>query len=155
LFYEAVDRWDIGCPVKFERDEARYDFEIVMRSQARCSLNGCVLASAFFPDGGQHELVLYPSMFEQPREEQLEILVHEIGHVFGLRHFFALIGEQDWPAIIYGQHKKFSIMNYGVDSKLTDADKSDLRDLYDKVWSREISALNGTRVELMRPYSSQ
>lgn len=155
LFYEAVDSWDIGCPVKFERDEARYDFEIVMRSQARCNLNGCVLASAFFPDGGQHEVVLYPTMFEQPREEQLETLVHEIGHIFGLRHFFALISEQDWPAIIYGEHKKFSIMNYGADSKLTDADKADLRDLYDKVWSREIVTLNGTRVELMRPFSTQ
>ncbi|NUT01523.1 MAG: matrixin family metalloprotease [Sphingomonas sp.] len=155
LFLEAVGRWDTACPVKFVRDDARYDFEIVMRSQKRCSTNGCVLAAAFFPDGGQHEIEIYPSMFEQTKEEQLETLVHEIGHVFGLRHFFALISETAWPAIVYGKHKKFSIMNYGSDSRLTPADKADLKKLYKNVWSGKIAALNATPVRLMRPFSSQ
>lgn len=154
MFLEAVGEWKHGCPVKFERVEERQDFEIAMRSQKRCSPNGCVLASAFFPDGGQHELVLYPSMFEQSREEQIETLVHEIGHIFGLRHFFALIEETDWPAQVYGEHSKFSIMNYGEDSKLTDADIADLRGLYENAWARKIVAINGTQIKLMRPFST-
>lgn len=155
LFAEAVGRWGNACPVSFKKDDSRYDFEIRMHSEKRCSPNGCVLASAFFPDGGQHELQIYPTMFEQPREEQIETLVHEIGHVFGLRHFFALVSESAWPAIIYGEHKKFSIMNYGADSRLTDDDKADLQRLYENVWARKIVALNGTPITLMRPFSSQ
>ena len=84
----------------------------------------------------------------------METLVHEIGHIFGLRHFFALIKEAAWPAIIYGKHKKFSIMNYGGDSRLTRADKDDLKRLYENVWRRKIVALNGTPVRLMNSYSS-
>ena len=155
LFDDAVAAWDTACPVAFVEDEARYDFEIVVRSEKRCSANGCVLASAFFPDGGQHELLIYPSMFEQVHEEQVATLVHEIGHVFGLRHFFALVSEGAWPAIIYGEHQKFSIMNYGDESQLTDVDKTDLANLYKAVWEGKISALNGTPVRLVRPYSSQ
>lgn len=155
LFEEALGRWGDACPLKFARDDNLYDFKIVMRSQSRCSVNGCVLASSFFPDGGQHEFVMYPTLFEQSREEQLETFIHELGHVFGLRHFFALISETAWPAIIYGEHKKFSIMNYGSDSQLTDADKSDLRSLYENVWSGKIVALNGTPVKLMQPRSAE
>jgi hypothetical protein len=154
LFDDAVAAWDTACPVAFVEDEALYDFEIVVRSQKRCSPNGCVLASAFFPDGGQHELLIYPSMFEQSHEEQVATLVHEIGHIFGLRHFFALISEGDWPSIIYGGHEKFSIMNYGDESVLTDLDRTDLANLYRHVWEGRISALNGTPVRLVRPYSS-
>ena len=155
LFADAVAAWDTACPLAFVEDDALYDFEIVVRSEKRCSANGCVLASAFFPDGGQHELIIYPSMFEQVHDEQVATLVHEIGHVFGLRHFFALVSEGAWPAIIYGEHKKFSIMNYGDESQLTDVDKADLSALYKAVWEGKISALNGTPVRLVRPYSSQ
>jgi len=154
LFDEALHRWGVACPVRFARDDIRYDFEFVMRSKKRCSPNGCVLASSFFPDAGQHEFVMYPTLFEQDPEEQVETFIHELGHVFGLRHFFALISETAWPAIIYGEHKKFSIMNYGDDSRLTDADKADLKKLYDNVWNRTITALNGTRIELMHPWSA-
>ena len=154
MFLEAVGEWKEGCPVQFERVEERHDFEIVTRSQRRCSTNGCVLASAFFPDGGQHELILYPSMFEQPRAEQIETLVHEIGHIFGLRHFFALIEEKDWPAQVFGEHNAFSIMNYGEKSTLMPSDIADLRSLYKKAWAREIVAINGTQIKLMRPHST-
>lgn len=154
MFHEAVGQWGNGCPVQFEKVDERHDFEIVMRSEKRCSPFGCVLASAFFPDGGQHELIVYPSMFEQDRAEQIETLVHEIGHIFGLRHFFALVEEQDWPAVVVGEHSKYSIMNYGDDSKLMPADIADLRKLYDNVWARKIVAINGTPIKLMRPFSA-
>lgn len=65
-------------------------------------------------------------MFDQVRQEQIETLVHEIGHVFGLRHFFANISEDQWPSQIFGMHCAFSIMNYGHQSVLTPKDKSDL-----------------------------
>lgn len=153
LFGEAVLAWGDACPVTFHHDDDLWDFEIVVRGSNNCNASGCVLASAFFPDGGRHALTIYPKMFDLPREEQVETLVHELGHVFGLRHFFANISETRWPSVIFGTHRPFSIMNYGEMSKLTEEDKSDLKSLYAAAWSGELTAINGTPIRLVRPYS--
>ena len=58
----------------------RPDREIVVKGVDDCSPNGCVPASAFFPDAGRHELLIYPKMFAQIHKEQVDTLIHEIGH---------------------------------------------------------------------------
>ena len=113
-----------------------------------------MLASAFFPDSGRHELTIYPTMFEQVHEEQIETLIHEFGHVFGLRHFFATISETAWPSEMFGTHNPFSIMNYGSMSKLTDADLRDLTELYRLAWSGQLTNINGTPIRFFKPYSA-
>ncbi len=152
LLGEALLAWGSALPVKFARRDDAWDFEIVARESDRCNINGCVLASAFFPDAGQHELRIYPKLFEQTRQEQVETLIHEVGHVFGLRHFFANISEKDWPSQIFGEHDKFSIMNYGPDSRLTDADKDDLERLYRAAWTGDLTEINGTKIRLVQPF---
>lgn len=152
LFSEAILKWDYAAPVKFSEREDAWDFEISVRHSDNCNNYGCTLASAFFPDAGRHELVIYPKMFTQSRKEQVDTLIHEIGHIFGLRHFFADIKESDWPSEIYGKHNPFSIMNYGHKSELTEDDKSDLSELYKKVWNGELKNINGTRIVLVKPY---
>src|SRR3954447_12723156 len=67
---------------------------------------------------------IHPIFFRQTEEQQLETLCHEIGHGFGLRHFFALISERS-SALLFGKQYKFTIMNYGSLSRLTETDKSD------------------------------
>jgi hypothetical protein len=91
-------------------------------------------------------------MFEQSDSEQVDTITHEVGHIFGLRHFFANISEKDFPSEIFGTHSKFSIMNYGSDSILTSNDISDLKRLYDLVWRGELDNVNGTPINLVRPY---
>ena len=156
LMSDALMKWGTAVPVRFHESSGgqRWDFEVVVREQPDCDINGCVLASAFFPDAGQHELVIYPTMFDQPRAEQVETLIHEIGHVFGLRHFFANVSETEWASEVFGKQSKFTIMNYGANSKLTTADKADLRTLYRKAWSGEVADVNGTPIRLFRPYSA-
>ena len=152
LLGEALLAWGDAAPIKFaERNDAS-DFEIVMRRTDDCDANGCVLASAFFPDSGRHQLTLYPKMFTQVRQEQVETLIHEIGHVFGLRHFFANVSETAWPSQIFGTHKPFSIMNYGSQSALTADDKSDLKRLYQLVWAGGLTQINGTPIKLVPAY---
>eukprot|EP01012_Entosiphon_sulcatum_P048748 TRINITY_DN67273_c0_g1_i1.p1 TRINITY_DN67273_c0_g1~~TRINITY_DN67273_c0_g1_i1.p1 ORF type:complete len:286 (-),score=14.82 TRINITY_DN67273_c0_g1_i1:324-1181(-) len=152
LLGEAMLAWGDAAPIKLANRDDAWDFEIVMQPGDKCNPNGCVLASAFFPDAGRHQVFIYPKMFTQVRQEQVETLIHETGHVFGLRHFFAKISETAWASEIFGEHSKFSIMNYGADSRLTDADKSDLKRLYGLVWSCALREINGTPIRLVRPY---
>ena len=152
LFGEALLEWGNAAPVKFtERDDA-WDFEIAVRNADNCDIKGCVLASAFFPDAGRHEFVVYPRMFEQSRKEQVETFIHETGHIFGLRHFFANVSETAWPSEIFGEHQRFTIMNYGRESELTSVDREDLKRLYQAAWSGELSSINGTPVRLVKPF---
>ena len=152
LLGDALLAWGEAAPVKFaERDDA-WDFEIVVRKSDNCDVRGCVLASAFFPDAGRHRLIVYPKMLDQDREEQVETLVHEIGHVFGLRHFFANVSETAFPSEVFGTHKPFSIMNYGNQSVLTADDKSDLRRLYQMAWKGELTQINGTPIRFVKPF---
>lgn len=152
LWGEALLAWGDAAPVKFKETDDAWDFEIAMRNSDNCSISGCTLARAFFPDSGRHDLVMYPKMFTQTPKEQIDTFIHEIGHVFGLRHFFANVSETVWPSVIFGTHKPFSIMNYGPQSELTDDDKSDLTLLYSKVWCDSLTAINGTRIVKVRPY---
>ena len=152
MFAEAVALWGDSAPIAFSMSEDVWDFEISMRPSDRCGNGGCVLASAFFPDGGRHQLSLYPKFFAQSRKEQIETLIHEIGHIFGLRHFFANIKETSRRSEIFGDHSPFTIMNYGQMSQLTDTDKSDLKTLYRMVWSGQLRDINGTRVVQVEPY---
>jgi hypothetical protein len=152
LLGEALLAWGDASPVKFSERSDVSDFEIVMRKSDDCDATGCVLASAFFPDSGRHQLTLYPKMFTQVRQEQVETLIHEIGHIFGLRHFFANVSETAWPSQIFGTHKPFTIMNYGSQSVLTADDKADLKRLYQSVWSGELTQINGTPIKLVKAY---
>ncbi|WP_272027304.1 hypothetical protein [Kocuria rosea] len=61
LMSEALVRWSSAAPVRFTHDPDLWDFEVVLRNAADCTPEGCVLASAFFPDGGRHELTVYPT----------------------------------------------------------------------------------------------
>ncbi|MBB4080517.1 hypothetical protein GGR28_003151 [Lewinella aquimaris] len=154
LLTEAIIAWGDAVPVRFSERSHGVDFEIAINPAAKCYPAGCVLASAFFPDSGQHELVLYPTLFEQSRQEQLETMIHELGHVFGLRHFFAKTHEPQRNSVLFGEQNSFTIMNYGPNSQLTDADRNDLRRLYQEVWSGQRQAINGTPVQQVTPYST-
>jgi hypothetical protein len=142
-------------PVRFAERQRRWDFEVVMAETPNCNPMGCTLARAFFPDPGRQELILFPTLFESDSEEKLiRVLCHEIGHTFGLRHFFAQIKEPSMPSVIWGKHNAFTIMNYGEESVLTDDDRADLKSLYRLAWSGELTEINGTPIRLVRPFSS-
>lgn len=152
LFSQAQAAWGKSAPIGFAETDDVWDFEIVMRRNDDCDASGCVLASAFFPDGGRHTLDIYPRMLTQSHKEQVDTLIHELGHIFGLRHFFADVSETSFPWAKYGYESKFTIMNYGELSELTNADLHDLRELYLRAWSGELQHINGTRIALVEPF---
>ncbi|GAB2897948.1 matrixin family metalloprotease [Microbulbifer echini] len=152
LLGKALLKWGDATPVKFNENPNVWDFKIRLEPVEQCSATGCTLARAFFPSPGRNELVLFPTMFEQSRKEQVDTMVHELGHIFGLRHFFADVKEKTWPSVIYGEHKPFSIMNYGEKSGLTKSDKNDLKNLYDLAWSGELVEIDGAYIKFVKPY---
>jgi hypothetical protein len=152
LLAAAVQAWGDAAPIRFAKCEDAADFEIIVSHVNDCEDGACVLASAFFPDGGHHKLRIYPAMFDQSLKEQVETLIHEVGHIFGLRHFFAAISETAWAAEVFGTDSQFTIMNYGENSFLTETDKADLKRLYQMVWSGRLTQVNGTPIRLMRPF---
>ncbi|AXS42633.1 reprolysin-like metallopeptidase [Breoghania sp. L-A4] len=154
LLGEALLAWGNAIPVRFSETSDPWDFEIVVSAQDNCNAVGCTLARAFFPDAGQHEIVVFPRMLQQDRAEQVETMAHELGHVFGLRHFFANVSETAFPSEVFGTHNRFTIMNYGSDSTLTKTDREDLIKLYQAVWTGLLTHVNGTPIRLFRPYSS-
>ena len=153
LLAEAVDKWGDSAPVKFREAASAWDFQVYMSSADNCdSWGACTLASAFFPDGGRHDLRLFPMMLTQSRKEIVDTFIHETGHIFGLRHFFANLTEKAWPSEIFGTNRAFSIMNYGHMSELTTDDRDDLKNLYESVWNGSLDNVNGTPIVLFRPF---
>jgi hypothetical protein len=152
LLTKAIAAWGDGAPIRFTENSDNSDFEIMVEKNDDCSPQGCTLAQAFFPDAGRHPLYVFPKMFGQIEKEQVDTLTHEIGHVFGLRHFFAPDSETRWPSVIFGDHKPFSIMNYGQNSELTEADRDDLKKLYAGAWNGQLTQINGTPIKLVWPY---
>ena len=151
LFGEAILAWKDACPIKFHEVKDGWDFEIAMHRED-CDDTGCVLASSFFPGAGQSTFYIYPTMFKQSHQEQKETIEHEMGHIFGLRHFFANISEKEWKSLLFGSNKPFSIMNYGAKSKLTATDLKDLRRLYQLIWSDQLTEINGTKIKKFVSY---
>lgn len=151
LLGKAIAAWGAACPVKFKENNDAWDFEIDMHKED-CDASGCVLASAFFPNQGQNVLYIYPTLFKQPAKEQLETIEHEIGHIFGLRHFFANIEEKEWQSELFGKDNPFSVMNYGAKSILTPDDINDLKRLYEMVWKGQLTSINGTEIRKFVSY---
>lgn len=152
LLEKAIVAWGDALPIRFTENSDNSDFEIFVEQSEKCSPQGCTLAQAFFPDSGRHRLTIFPTMFEQSGKEQIDTMTHELGHIFGLRHFFAPDLEPSWPSEVFGENEPFSIMNYGALSEITDADRRDLKLLYTSVWSGRLTEINGTPIRLFRPF---
>ncbi|MDE2890610.1 MAG: hypothetical protein OXR72_20610 [Gemmatimonadota bacterium] len=152
LFAEAIVAWGDSAPVRFREESSGWDFQIAMSHADNCSPWGCTLAKAFFPDCGRHDLLLFPKLFTQTRKEIVDTFIHETGHIFGLRHFFAKLSEKAWPSEIFGRHEKFSIMIYGLFSELSKYDREDLRRLYESVWNGSLDNVNGTPIVQFKPF---
>lgn len=152
LLRNAIHAWKGAAPVAFMEKDSDWDFEIAILKRRDCDQGGCTLASAFFPESGRQRLLIYPSLFECDRLEQVATMVHELGHVFGLRHYFAKTDpdEKTFPSEIFGKHSRFTIMNYGSESRLTEADKRDLKRLYTAAWSADAIAEIGRPVRLIK-----
>ncbi len=68
LLGESIRAWGDAAPIRFTENPDNSDFEIVVERYESCTPQGCALAQAFFPDAGRHQLVIFPTMFQQSRK---------------------------------------------------------------------------------------
>lgn len=72
----------------------------------------------------------------------MNTLLHEIGHIIGLRHEFALDREEE-PAQRFGSQNKQSVMSYEPINNIQDTDIKDVKAFYDL---KNKSLLNGVPI---------
>jgi hypothetical protein len=75
-------------------------------------------AQGFFPNHNDLNYVfVYSACFTELKEHLWRVFLHELGHVLGLRHEFALVSptERQWKAVEFGPRNELSVMNYRVE----------------------------------------
>ena len=93
---------------------------------------GNVLAESFFPNNDPlSSLFVYTGAFtEESRPILKNIFLHELGHVMGLRHEFALTEEESWAAVRFGTPNPRSVMSYAFPPTIQQSDIDDTRAFY-------------------------
>jgi hypothetical protein len=136
-FQEAADEWnDIGFGVNISQtlDRALANFVV---KYIKPAVDEGVLASAFFPNDVDDVLVYHKTLVEPEWRAVLKnTFLHEIGHIIGLRHEFAI--EQDalghgpelTPAKQFGSKNPLSVMSYEDVNNIQETDRHDVKEFY-------------------------
>ena len=135
---EAADEWNsYNVGVKFKFVPNVNDAAFVL---AYGGVKGTVLASAFFPNAAElNTLWVYSYAFDQTVRDggwsnysiMKNVFLHELGHVLGLRHEFALDADRfEGGAYRFGTTNPLSIMSYEFPPKVQESDILDLRAFY-------------------------
>ncbi|KAF9925569.1 hypothetical protein FBU30_004682 [Linnemannia zychae] len=149
LIKDAWEAWDSSAPVKLEESDEPWDFKITVEPSSGLIES---FARSFFPNSNQKELIIYDCMFNLPRHQQVNVMAHEMGHIFGLRHPWA--SEEKESHKHYGFNTNKTVMSDSLDIAPTVDDKKDLADLYEKVWKGNMEDIEDVPIELIDPYSS-
>ena len=132
----AAEAWNLVSPggVRFEEsDEDNAHFHVRYHPR-RQRLR---VMSAFFPgtyiqgDESLSEVIVFPPALD--RTDTAHIFLHELGHVLGFRHSFALTQERDQLGGTFREENKTSVMSYMSDPKINARDVADSREVYDRM----------------------
>ncbi|KIW71696.1 hypothetical protein PV04_03831 [Phialophora macrospora] len=138
---EAADSWnEVDFGIKFKWVPNLEDAAFVL---AYGKDKGTVLASAFFPNSEVLNTVwVYSFAFDkEPRvgrdgvtkfknyEIMKNVFQHELGHVLGLRHEFAIEREGEGAVRLFSEDPN-SVMSYYFPPEIQESDKKDLKAFY-------------------------
>ncbi|XTI93534.1 hypothetical protein V2W45_1252885 [Cenococcum geophilum] len=139
-FQQAADEWNVigfGLNISAATDKTKANFLVKYYKAKKGDDDEDVLASAFFPNKVEDVLVYDKTLVEPDWRKVLKnTFLHEIGHIIGLRHEFALDLKADGqprestPAVRFGSQNEHSVMSYDDVNYIQESDKKDVKDFY-------------------------
>jgi hypothetical protein len=125
---EAIAEWRIkGVEFQYVSEDKMNSATFIVKFSKTPS--GSTVAKAFFPVEEQSSLVIYPIAFSAAQIGVMKnVLSHEIGHIYGLRHEFAL---KEGNTVQFGPSNPDSVMNYNSPPVIQETDRLWLQKLYD------------------------
>ncbi|KAE9569732.1 hypothetical protein CGMCC3_g14154 [Colletotrichum fructicola] len=127
---QAAQDWNdlsFGVSISQTTDEAAANFNLVYQDNPPDEPG--LLASAFFPLQADMDVVIYGTGLKNSENYPLKsTLLHELGHVFGLRHEFA--DEDSRGQIQFMEANKDSVMSYNGVVIIEETDKHGIREFY-------------------------
>ena len=138
-FQQAAEEWNklnIGVTITSTNDRAQANFFLVWKPDDPEEEG--VLAEAFFPNDRDQDVIVYAFALDVPDNRKIlkNIFMHELGHVLGLRHEFAIkrdgdgYGPEQEPAVQFERKNPLSVMSYKFPPRLQDTDKEDIKKFY-------------------------
>ncbi|MCJ1437666.1 hypothetical protein MMC27_007053 [Xylographa pallens] len=141
MFQNAANTWhqlDLGVTIAETADQDNANFYLVYSVNATSGPGRDALARAFFPHEIDQDVIVFARAFD-PRNTPImdNAFQHEIGHILGLRHEFAITGDapkglkaEGDGAIQYLKMNYNSIMSYNFPPKIQDSDREQVTQFY-------------------------
>jgi hypothetical protein len=137
-FQAAADSWaKLQIGLAFSETTNRDNANFYLVYQVNTQFNEGVLAQAFFPHKVDQDVIVYSHAFEGRNPSILkEIFQHEIGHILGLRHEFAIEGDdlgnkpEGFGAKLFMEKNPDSVMSYNMPPKIQDSDRTQTIEFY-------------------------
>ncbi|KAF4965965.1 hypothetical protein FZEAL_10714 [Fusarium zealandicum] len=137
-FQVAADSWaklQIGLVFSETTDQESATFYLVYKVNTRFDEGS--LAQAFFPHELDQDVIVFSYAFQGRNISILkEIFQHEIGHILGLRHEFAIEGDdmgnkpEGLGAKQFLLNNPKSVMSYNMPPKMQDSDREQTIEFY-------------------------
>lgn len=123
-----------GVGVVRTTDAKEAHFNVVYRDKpatvSSSAKRGNLLALAFFPHQVGRDIRIFQYALDPQRQFKLKnVFLHELGHVFGLRHEFA-IAKEGKGAVQFMEPNEYSVMAYKPLPRIQPSDERGIRGFY-------------------------
>lgn len=144
LFDAAINQWQQdGYPLPigiiYTNDSSKANF-LVEKNKNSYQGNriGTVYASSFFPEEHRSNLIIYKEFENNSDRININILAHELGHIFGLCH----IDDEDAQSVYDYSADTVMVVGYPVSRN----DLIELKKMYSEAWKK--GNVNGKKIIL-------
>ncbi|KAK6951342.1 hypothetical protein Daesc_007876 [Daldinia eschscholtzii] len=132
MFQQAAEDWNslgLGVSISQITDEEKAHFDLVYNVNSK-NHEG-LYAMAFFPSEPHGDVIVTDFALSAGERNTLKnVFLHEIGHILGLRHEFALVKEQDERAVQFMDKNPISVMSYTHPPTMQESDKVGVKAFY-------------------------
>ncbi|KAK4941305.1 hypothetical protein LTR10_018715 [Elasticomyces elasticus] len=139
VLQEAADEWNklnLGLTITSTNDQGAANFYLVYKTSS--DPTDTTLAMAFFPNEANQDVLVFGFAFDQENKPIMKnVFMHELGHVLGLRHEFAITGDSNKGlgpegegAVQFMTTNYNSIMSYNFPPTIQQTDKDGIQAFY-------------------------